>query len=304
MKNKLAILVDLLPWLTSNPGVSAAEVAKHFNISTAEVMELLQLAVFTGPGQYGGELVDIDFEDEESLFVSDAKGLERPIKFTQEQAYQIIAGLNYLIQLPGLIDPKELEQLLSKLMRLFDINQPPIEHASSKTESDTLSALGKAIAESVAVQITYSSGNLGTLSQRKVDPKTIVIEQGYKYVKAWCHAALAIRLFRIDRILEIEITNEKQVEPQSLTEPKGNPDQEVKLLVTKHALLDLNSNHIVDIQQKGDDEFAITLLVHDLNWIAREILASQGTIKPLEPIELVELIKQKIHMWKKLNNLD
>ena len=304
MKNKLAVLIDLLPWLTQNPGASAAQVAKHFNISVTEVMELLQLAVFTGPGQYGGELVDIDFEDEESLFVSDAKGLERPIRFTQEQAYQIIAGLNYLIQLPGLIEPKELDLLLSKLMRLFNIDQPPIELAASATESNILNVLGKAITESVAVQITYSSGNLGKLSQRIIDPKSIVIENDHKYVKAWCHAALAVRLFRIDRISEIEATNQKQREIQTLTEQKEAPSKKVKLLVTKKALLDLNPNHVLDREQQGADEFSITLLVHDLNWIAREIMASQGTIKPLEPIELVELIKHKIQMWKKLHNLD
>lgn len=304
MKNKLAVLIDLLPWLTLNPGVSAVEVAKHFNISTSEVMELLQLAVFTGPGQYGGELVDIDFEDEQSLYVADAKGLDRPIRFTQEQAYQIIAGLNYLIQLPGLIDPKELDQLLSKLMHLFNIDQPPIEQSSNANESDILSVLGKAIADSVAVQITYSSGNLGKLTRRKIDPKTIVIEQGHKYVKAWCHAAIAVRLFRLDRISEIQITTDQQIQTQLFTESEEKPHQEVKLLVTKKALLELNSDHVIDIKQKGVDEYSITLRVHDLNWIAREILAGQGAIKPLEPIELIELIKQKVQMWKKLNNLD
>lgn len=304
MKNKLALLIDLLPWLALNPGVSATETAKHFNISVTQVMELLQLAVFTGPGQYGGELVDIDFEDEESLFVTDAKGLERPIKFTQAQAYQIVAGLNYLIQLPGLIDRKELDLLLSKFMSAFNIELAPIEQSSDLIEADVLDALGTAIAGELCVQITYSSGNAGSLSNRKIDPKSIVIENENKYVKAWCHAALGVRLFRIDRISQIEILNEKQIESDQVTIDDKLPEIEVKLLATKKAFFDLNPLHIVDKKSEGSDNLIVTLRVHDLNWIAREVLASGGTIKPLEPIELVELTKQKIQMWQELNKLD
>ena len=88
MKNALANLVEILPWISNNQGVSAAEVAAHFNIRKTDVLDLLQVAVFTGPGQGGGELVDIDFYDEDSLHVMDAKGLDEISQLEKKKAME------------------------------------------------------------------------------------------------------------------------------------------------------------------------------------------------------------------------
>ena len=45
----------------------------HFGITDKYALEFIGQLVVTGPSQDGGGLVDIDFEDAESIFVSDAK---------------------------------------------------------------------------------------------------------------------------------------------------------------------------------------------------------------------------------------
>ena len=77
MANDLELLIRLLPWLVANNGAALSEVSEHFAISEKHALELISQLVVTGPSQAGGGLVDIDFEDADSIFVTDAKALDR-----------------------------------------------------------------------------------------------------------------------------------------------------------------------------------------------------------------------------------
>ena len=98
MANDLELLIKLLPWLVANNGASLSEVAKHFDISEKHALELIGQLVVTGPSQAGGGLVDIDFEDSDSIFVSDAKALDRPVKLSEFEASALLGDLHYLEQ--------------------------------------------------------------------------------------------------------------------------------------------------------------------------------------------------------------
>ncbi len=300
VKNKLAFLIEILPWLCLNPGVSASDAAKQFGITESQLIDLLQLAVFTGPGQFGGELVDIDFEDSESLFVSDAKGLSRPIKFTKDQSLQIISGLHYLIQIPGLIDNDALTELLNKFMRVTGIINPPIEILPIETLNKNTELLAEAISANQSIEIQYISATTGKISQRLIDPKSFSIEESVRYLRAYCHVALAYRVFRLDRIMEVKKSEKKQlnIDDEISTQKK---EVEVQLIVSKHILVQLDQSLLTAVSELADGSFSITIKVHDLNWIAREVLASSGHIKAIGPVELTDLISSKIVKWHELN---
>lgn len=303
MKNKVAKLIEILPWLSLNPGVSAKQAASHFEITEKQLIDLLQLAVFTGPGQFGGELVDIDFEDEDSLFVSDAKGLSRPIRFTKMQSLQIVSGLHYLLQLPGLIDNESLTSLLGKFMDALSIEDLPLEVVLDENIEKIASSLGVAISQNKSVRITYSSSTTGVLSSRLIDPKSLTIDKNVRYVQAYCHQALAMRVFRLDRILDCEIESKEQVSLDTMPLSDGT-DLIVQLEVTKQALLEIDQSLIVEQRQLVEGNYQISMRVHELNWIAREVLASLGQIRAIGPSELTELIESKVIKWHQFNKVD
>lgn len=305
MKNKLAKLIEILPWLTMNQGSSVAQIARHFMISEKDVLDLLQLAVLTGPGQFGGELVDIDFEDAESIFVKDAKGLTRPIKFSAEQGLQIVSGLHYLAQLPGVIDKTVLNSLQMKFRQALGIDQIAIEVVQTDSIEHVLNVINKSIAENMSVRIEYASTSQGTISSRLVDPKKIVLDNEISYVDAWCHAALAYRLFRVDRISDCQATDIKQVEIDSNSDDleKSSMMIEVEILASKSAFLEFDPDFILDSAIVDPKSYRVKLNVHNLNWIAREILASAGQISALAPQELVQLVEQKKNKWRELNQI-
>lgn len=302
MKNKLALLIEILPWLTMNPGVSAKECAQHFAISEKQLIDLLQLAVFTGPGQGGGELVDIDFEDAESIFVSDAKGLARPIKLSPAQAIQVIGGLHSLIQLSGVVQTQDLVNLLTKVQNTLHIKSTPLEIVENDLSEEIASVISEAIIENKALEITYTSATTGNQSTRIVEPKSIVVSDNRKYLNAWCHAAIAFRQFRIDLIREIKLLDRTQVGRSEVEGLSKDPIQ-VVLSATKSAALEFDGKIVSELINLDNDLVQITVAVHSLEWIAREILASRGQIRAIAPKQLVELINEKVSKWREHNQV-
>jgi proteasome accessory factor C len=126
MANELEILIKLLPWLVANNGASLGDIAAQFEISEKHALDLIGQLVVTGPSQAGGGLVDIDFEDAESIFVSDAKSLDRPVKLSQFEASSLLGGLHYLEQFPNLVDSEVVGGLIHKIQQALPSVDSPI----------------------------------------------------------------------------------------------------------------------------------------------------------------------------------
>lgn len=301
MKNGLVKLIEILPWLCANPGSSAKDTAENFGISQKELLDLLQLAVVTGPGQAGGELVDIDFEDEESLFVFDAKGLERPVQFSAETSIKIVGGLHLLLQLPGVVDTANLENLMVKLQSAFHIENQPIEIDVSERISQITSIIVNAIATRKCLHIEYAAINSNEISKRVVEPKKLITNNNSVHLKAWCCAALDFRLFRIDRINNIELLDRPQEDRNLVQDDVLMGPVEVTLDCINYIAAEFDSRIVKDLKQNANGRVELTIGIHDLGWIASEILASNGKIRAIAPVELVKLVSDRVAIWQELN---
>lgn len=301
IRNKLATLIEILPWLSQNPGASVSQTAEHFQISESDLLSLLQLAVLTGPGQAGGELIDIDFEDTDSLFVLDAKGLDRPVNFSIETTMALVGGLQYLMQIPGMLDQVALQSLLAKLQKTLELSEQVIEVVSDEIVTSHLAQLTKSIREQKCLEITYVSPNNGRISKRIIEPKSVLVSSGYNYVSAWCNAAIDFRLFRVDRIQEIVLLDRSQAKQEDPTDPDFVGAIEVRLICDRLSALDFDKRMIKSSTELSETEVELVIGVHDLNWLAGEILASGGSLRPVNVPELTEIIRDKIKNWQELN---
>ena len=303
IKNKLALLIEVLPWLSQNPGSSVKQTAEHFQISEADLLALLQLAVLTGPGQGGGELIDIDFEDTESLFVVDAKGLDRPVKFSLETTLALVGGLQYLLQIPGSLDKSALHSLLAKLQQTLQTNHQVIEVVTAEAINERLTIINDAITSQQCIEIEYLSPVTGNSSTRSIEPKSLLISAGHHYVSAWCNAAIDFRMFRIDRIAHVSILDRKQEIRSVPAEPDFIGPIEARVICDPLTALDFDGRMIADRRTLDSGEVELVLGVHDLDWLAGEILASGGRLRPIAPAELAEKIQIKVDSWRELNQI-
>jgi predicted DNA-binding transcriptional regulator YafY len=73
--------------------------------------------------------------------------------------------------------------------------------------SSTVLTLSRAVSERRRTLVRYQSSQ-GRESHRAVDVYGMVFRVGFWYVVGWCHKALAVRTFRIDRMSEVELTDQ------------------------------------------------------------------------------------------------
>jgi proteasome accessory factor C len=191
--DRLRRLLTLVPWLASHSGISKADAAAHFGMSVAALETDLALVSVTGPGLYGGELVDIYFEDE-TVTVYDAQGLVQPLRLSYGESTSLLLGLQALQQLPD-SDAAAVARLMDKLGL-----SPDTGLAVQVQPSPFAERIGEAIRSRHDVVFQYSHPVRDELSERVVTPLNIVTADGVDYLVGWCHTAEAARTYRLDRM--------------------------------------------------------------------------------------------------------
>lgn len=68
--------------------------------------------------------------------------------------------------------------------------------------------LSQAVRETRSVEIDYFTMYRDKTSTRTVDPYRLVSREGRSYMIAWCHINSDIRIFRLDRVRRLELTDE------------------------------------------------------------------------------------------------
>jgi predicted DNA-binding transcriptional regulator YafY len=112
-------------------------------------------------------------------------------------------------------------------------------------------------------------------------------------------------LFRLDRISTCEIL--EQLQETAAQKAEINPLEVSKsipvlLRCDLIASADFDQKSVISSKHLTKDLVEIEVLVHNLDWVAREILGSNGRIIALEPPELVKLIADRISIWQELNS--
>ncbi len=81
-------MLALVPYLQGNDGVPVREVAREFGVTPKQIRDDLRLLMFTGVGEYAGELIDVDLaalEVDDVIHIRDAEFLSRPLRLTADE---------------------------------------------------------------------------------------------------------------------------------------------------------------------------------------------------------------------------
>jgi proteasome accessory factor C len=298
MANDLELLIKLLPWLVANNGAPLSEVARHFDISEKHALELIGQLVVTGPSQAGGGLVDIDFEDSDSIFVSDAKALDRPVKLSEFEAATLLGGLHYLEQFPNLVDTEVVTGLIQKIQQALPSVNSPINVVTAPISDSINAVMSEAIHSQLAVEIKYAGITKEDLSTRVIDPVKTYSQDDFVYLKSWCRSSQAWRSFRMDRILEATLTDD----------PISIPTQDEPLEVKREylAAIELDKAYYGQLDQVDIVSFKeymwhaveVELRVYSRDWLVSMILASGGRVKAVRPPDLIEALVARASAWE------
>jgi proteasome accessory factor C len=293
---QLARLLALIPWLIQRPGVLIDEAAAEFDVSPEQLRADLELAFLCGlPGHLPDDLIDVSL-DGDRIVVSNADTIARPLRLAPDEAVALLAGLRALADIPAPTGPDVLERVIAKLERAAgdaaDAHRSvrvAIEGGGDEAEP-ARAAIAKGLQSQRRLRLQYYVPARDEVTVRDVDPVRLLVVDGHGYLEGWCLVADDWRLFRLDRVHEVEVTEEAaQPHPTPHARPEifdsGAAPWRVQLALGQRAAWVVDAYQAVVVQE--EPELVVELPVADLGWARQLILRLGGDARPVVPAELV-----------------
>ncbi|MEY9211322.1 WYL domain-containing protein [Thermobifida halotolerans] len=209
---QLRRLLMLVPYALSHD-VRVSEVAEHFGLTEKQVLKDLSLLWMCGlPGYTPGDLIDVDVEaaaETGEIIIANADTLAAPLRLTADEAASLVAGLRLLRDLPG-VDSDALTRVERKLRAVAGTAVGLADSVDVRVDLDGEVArlreqVGKALESGHRLHLRYLSGYADRVSEREVDPMRLVVQDGHVFLEGWCRLREDVRLFRLDRVLELSV---------------------------------------------------------------------------------------------------
>lgn len=211
----MARLLSVIPWVVERDGASVDEISARFDYPRDQLMrDLREVLLYVGVHPFTPDtLIEVDIGDD-MVNIRYADWFARPLRLTADDGARLLtAGRTVLSMTPDREDDAgPLLRALAKLeMALGDGAGQAVEVRLGEAAEATLEALQRALADRRQIDIEYYAYGRDELTTRRVDPARVFSDQGRWYVSGWCHRADAERVFRVDRIRSITVTDDPVV---------------------------------------------------------------------------------------------
>jgi proteasome accessory factor C len=208
----------MVPWVIANQGASVAEVCHRFGYTERELVEDLNLVFVCGlPGYGPGDLMVAYVEDDE-VVVDMAEYFSRPLRLTPAEALGLLASGSALVSTSQA--PESLERAVGKVAAALGIEADETVVVDLAGEPGLVGQLRDGVARARAVELTYTSLGKGETRQRVVEPWSVFSALGNWYLSGFCRTAGGERVFRVDRIQEARVTEERFSPPADPPPPE------------------------------------------------------------------------------------
>ncbi len=285
--DKLERLLSIVPWVVANDGPTVAEIAERFDYPEAGLLEDLNDVLFM-VGTYPftpDQLIEVIVEDDR-VWIHYAEYFARPLRLTPDQALALVTSGSSLLAVPGADPEGPLARGLEKIARSLGVDPgADIDVNLGTVSPETLSTVRTAIAERRQLQLEYYGYNRDEITQRVVDPFRVTSDEGQWYLLAHCHRAEGERLFRLDRIRALTISDTTFDPPTSVPEVsvfEANPDDpRVVLRLTREAAWGGQAYPAESVEELADGALRVTLAISAVPWLARLLvrLGPEATVE-------------------------
>lgn len=207
---KSAVMFGILLTILNNRKAKREYLAEKFEISTKTVARYIDdlcaggVPIISVRGANGGYMIADDFKLEHSFFTKDE--LHRVLTCLTATATSFPdQNRDTLDKLMHISTVKENEKYLLKTDTLIiDVGTWTNPH----NYRGKIEALNKAIDGDITVNMGYTDDK-GYLSVRDFDPYCLVLKEGVWYTYGFCHLRNDFRLFRLTRIKNLSLTEDK-----------------------------------------------------------------------------------------------
>ena len=218
---RLRRLLALVPYVSARRVVGLAETAETFGMTERELIDDLNLAwcvELRAPEPYCP--IDLSYEDGE-ISISQAESIARPLRLAADEASALLVALRMLAEAGG--DGDAVARLIAKIEDAAGAAGAAsaqvavqIEHPNARGLTATLNA---ALAARKRVHLRHYNPGRDEETERDVDPMRLLVVEGRTYLEGWCRRAEGVRLFRLDRVLSVDVLDVPREVPEK-AEPR------------------------------------------------------------------------------------
>jgi predicted DNA-binding transcriptional regulator YafY len=297
--DRMTRLLALIPYLTAREdGVAVSEVARDFGVTERQLRGDLELLWMCGlPGYGPGDLIDLSFEGDR-VRVTFTAGMVRPLRLTTDEAVALVVALRTLLELPGLAERDAVSRALAKVSAVAghagDRVTPVAVSVDAREEA--LAVVRDGLERKRALHLHYYVPTRDERTERTVDPMRLLLVDGKWYLEAWCRRSEGVRLFRLDRVDDVVVLDERAAPPPEAHERdvdngvyQPDPDSPAVRLRLSRSARWVADYYPVDSVQPVDDPpggLAVTVRTQDLAWARRLVASLGGEARVEEPAGL------------------
>lgn len=291
-------LFKILYYLLDRKRATAPELAAEFEVSPrtiyrdVEALSSVGIPIYTEPGRNGG------------IYLLQNFILDRAI-LSENEKQEVLTAIQS-ISATGYTGGKE---MLTKLSALFNINTRNwlevdfSRWGNSAYDNSKFERLKTAVIQCKEVKIVYENTNRER-SKRTVQPLKILYKSKEWYLKAFCMEKQDFRLFKLNRILELELL-EKTFVPKPYPELKSSIQQtyeQVVLLFSKemaYRVYDEFGTTEIEYQKNGDLMVCAEMPVD--TWLIGYLLSFGAEVEIIEPKYLKSILAAQAQAIYKKN---
>lgn len=299
-------VLTVLELLQAHVRLSGPELAEHLEVDVRTVrryilrLQDLGIPVETIAGRHGGyrlrpgyRLPPMMFNDDETV----ALGLGLAVAQNLGLAGAVPAASGALAKLTRVM-PEALREKIFALQTALTVNLPPPDFL---VESELFSLLSEAIAQTRQVQLFYQSRHANQPAARTINPYGLISHAARWYLVGYSVEKAAIRVFRLDRLSNVILTEHKFERPanfdslayalQSFAAIPDRWDIVVRLEISLAEARQKVPPSLASLEQTSDGVI-LRASMPDLDWMGRFLLNLACPFTVIEPLELCEALEQ------------
>lgn len=293
MTTQVERMLNMVPWVIERPGVPLADVAEAFGTDVDTVRQELSDLAYCGPRLGGGWEFQLEIVDD-GVTVTAADELRRPLRLRPDEALRLVLVLTAAQRMVG----DDLPGLTGALAKVRDA--AGLDESATVAVVDDhhhLSTLREAIRDRRVVELEYHGRKDDTAHTRRVEPWRLDLTPDGQYLQAHDLDRDGHRVFRLDRIATVTVTDRAVVTtpPADLPRPAWVPDDDAVQAVLR---LRSPAHYLGDYVRADHDETRdgvrhVELRTDALGWLAELVLAGGAAVDVVEPVELRDLVAAK-----------
>ncbi len=293
--DRLSRLLAMVPWLLAHQGVPLAMAADEFGIGEGQLVKDLELLFVCGlPGHMPDDLIEADWEDG-VVYLANADAISRPLRLGVDEALALIVGLRALADVPGLGDRDAVTRALTKLEAAAGAAAAGADSVRVDLPRDSAAAVVSACEDALRrhrrLHLGYLVPHRDETTERDVDPMRLLHLDGHWYLEGWCHRAEAVRMFRLDRVVDVSVLDVDGTPPTTARSrdldaglfAAGPDDALVTLAVAARARWVVDYYPVESVQTLGDGSLLVRMRTGDTAWLRQLVLRLGGAARVLDP---------------------